>query len=137
MVQNGLFGRMMNVARNLVMVVDDDSAVRESLKFSLEIEGLAVHACASGAELLNHPDLSCAGCLVLDDAMPAMDGFEVLEQLTRQSLQIPVILMTVNATPKIRQRAARAGVRHLLEKPLLDNALVDGIRDVLGRPVAP
>ncbi len=121
----------MTAARNLVMVVDDDAPVRESLKFSLELEGLAVHACASGVEFLSHPHLLCVGCLVLDGEMPDMDGFQVLEQLAMQKLQIPVILMTVHATPKTCQRAARAGVRYVLEKPFLDNALADAVRDLL------
>ncbi len=46
----------MNSGSDIILVVDDDFAVRESLKFALELEGLVVHACGSGMELLRHPD---------------------------------------------------------------------------------
>ena len=58
--------------QEIVFVVDDDLAVRESLKFALELEGLVVRVCGSGAELLRHSDLSHAGCLVMECRMPIM-----------------------------------------------------------------
>jgi two-component system response regulator FixJ len=114
----------------LILIVDDDSAVRDSLKFSLELEGLAVRVCSSGADLLRHPDLDQAQCLVLDYHMPSMDGFQLLEQLGRSDARPPVILITGPVTPRVREQAARAGVAHILEKPLLDSALIDRIREV-------
>lgn len=123
----------MTAASGIVMVVDDDLAVRESLKFALEIEGLQVAACGSGAELLEHPELPHAGCLVLDYRMPAMDGLEVMERLACRKMRLPVILITSHATTALCQRAAAAGVRCILEKPLLGNALINGIRDVLSQ----
>lgn len=118
---------------HLVLVVDDDLAVRESLKFALEVEGLEIHALGSGAELLAHPHLSRARCLVLDYGMPVMDGFAVLAQLRALNYGVPVILITGNVTDALCRRAAMAGVRHVIEKPLLDGALFEGIREVLGR----
>jgi two-component system, LuxR family, response regulator FixJ len=122
----------MTEGRDIVLVVDDDLAVRESLKFALELEGLAVRVCGSGEELLNHPDLHKARCVLLDYKMPVMDGLEVLEQLAARKMQVPVILITSRATNAILRRARAAGVRHVLEKPLLDGALLDRIQDVLG-----
>ena len=52
----------MTKAQDIVLVVDDDLAVRESLKFALELEGLSVRACGSGEEFLSHPDLPRARC---------------------------------------------------------------------------
>lgn len=119
--------------RNIVLVVDDDLAVRESLKFALELEGLTVRAFGSGRELLEHADLPCASCLVLDCKMPVMDGFEVLDRLADRQVRLPVILITSDATSTIRQRAAIRGVQHVLEKPLSDSTLAENIQDVLGR----
>jgi len=119
---------------DIVLVVDDDLAVRESLKFALELEGLTVSVCASGEELLSHPDLCQAGCLVLDYKMPRMDGFEVLGHLAARRMRVPVILITPNAGGNLRHRAKIAGVRHVLEKPLSDSALRDSISDVLNDP---
>ena len=123
----------MTKRRDLVLVVDDDAAVRQSLKFALELEGLAVHTFGSGAELLRYPELRQARCLVLDYKMPEMDGFAVLDRLAARGVLLPVILITPNAMDGVRTRARVAGVRHVLEKPLSDGALLDSISQVLGR----
>jgi two-component system, LuxR family, response regulator FixJ len=120
--------------RAIVLVVDDDLAVRESLKFALELEGLAVRLCGSGKELLEHPDLPHARCLILDYKMPAMDGFEVLDHLAARHIRLPVILITSDATGIVRHRAASRGVRRVLEKPLSDSALLENIQSVLNHP---
>ena len=123
--------KSMSERSHVVLVVDDDLAVRESLKFALELEGLEVHACACGADLLVHPQLMHAACLLVDYHMPGMDGFEVLRTLKARDCRTPVILITGNATVAVRRRAALAGVRHVVEKPLLDGTLIDSITDVL------
>jgi two-component system response regulator FixJ len=113
-----------------VIVVDDDHAVRESLKFDLELEGLSVQALAGAAELLACPDLDKADCLVLDCKMPAMDGFAVLDALAGR-ITVPVILITAPVTETLRRRAERAGVFRVLEKPLLDKTLLKNIREAI------
>ena len=122
--------RDMDTDKPVILVVDDDPAVRDSLKFSLELEGLTVHTCDGGMALLNHPNLEQAGCIVLDYKMPKMDGFEVMERLAERGVKIPVIFITSSVPTQIRARANRAGVAHILEKPLLDNTLVDRIREI-------
>jgi FixJ family two-component response regulator len=72
---------------DIVFVADADMAVQDSLKFALELEGLSVHACGSGDELLRHPDLLNAHCVLLDYKMPSMDGFEVLSRLAKRSVR--------------------------------------------------
>lgn len=124
----------MTEGQHLVLVVDDDLAVRESLKFALELEGLEVQACSGGADLLAHPSLSRADCLVLDHNMPSMGGFTVLARLRTLNCHVPVVLITDHATDALRRRALAAGVRHVVEKPLLDSALLDSILDILGAP---
>ena len=125
----------MSAGSHLVLVVDDDLAVRESLKFALELEGLEVHVCASGADLLAHPHLMRTDCLVLDYHMPGMDGFAVLNALKARDSRVPVILITGNATAAVRRRAAIVGVRHVVEKPLLDSTLIESISDILNSKV--
>ncbi len=124
----------MNSQSDIILVVDDDLAVRESLKFALELEGLVVHVCGSGMELLRHPDLSRARCLVLDYRMPVIDGFEVMEHLSALQVALPVILITSAATDALRERALKVGVRHVVEKPLSDSALLENIHEILSLP---
>jgi FixJ family two-component response regulator len=123
----------MILAHAIVLVVDDDLAVGESLKFALEIEGFAIRVCSSGEAALAHPDLLAASCILLDYKMPGMDGFALLHRLTAMGVTTPVILMTAHVTPRLRQRAAACGIRHVLEKPLFNGNLLAAIDDILAR----
>jgi len=118
--------------RDILFIVDDDLAVRQSLKFSLELEGFEVMTCGSGDELLRHPALAEARCLLIDYKMPEMDGIELLERLAQANVRVPVILVTSHVSRLVSQRARAAGVRHMIEKPLLDGQLYDTIQSVIG-----
>jgi len=113
-----------------VVVVDDDPAVTNSLKFSLEIEGYKVRTYHSGRELLAADSLPPSGCLVIDFSMPEMDGLELVHHLRHHHCSLPAILVTSHPNAALRQRANAAGV-NLVEKPLLSNALVEAINDAL------
>jgi two-component system, LuxR family, response regulator FixJ len=114
----------------VVLVVDDDPAVRNSLKFSLQVEGFVVRAYASGSEVLNDPDLPACGCLVVDLKMPGMTGLDLVASLRERHVGLPAILITTNPSAVVRRRAAEAGVP-VIEKPLLGDALSRGILDAL------
>ncbi len=117
--------------RKLVIIVDDDQAVREALQFALRLEGLCVHVHSVAADMLADPGLSRAGCVILDHRMPRLDGFAMITDLQKHRPGLPTIMLTSRATPKDRARAAAAGVHSVLEKPLLDNVLMDNIRTAL------
>jgi FixJ family two-component response regulator len=116
------------VPRRLVLVVDDDPAVRNSLKFSLEVEGFTVRDYSSANELLRESEITDAGCLVIDYHLPEMNGLEMLNRLRARRVTAPAILITSHPSAFVRQRAAEAGVP-IVEKPLLGDALVEGIRN--------
>jgi two-component system, LuxR family, response regulator FixJ len=113
----------------VVIVLDDDLAVRNSLKFSLEIEGFSVRSYATGAELLSGGDPTSGGCLVVDQHMPGMSGLDLIELLRSRHFSAPAILITSDPSPSVRDRAGKASVP-IVEKPLLGNALLRKIRDV-------
>jgi FixJ family two-component response regulator len=117
--------------RKLVFIVNDDRAVRDALQFSLRLEGLCVHAHSESKSLLADPDLNQAGCIVVDHRMPHLDGFALLGSLKARNISLPAIMLTSHATALVSARANAAGVHKLLEKPLLDNALIDNIRAIL------
>lgn len=114
-----------------VHLVDDDAAVRSSLKFALEVEGLRVRLYDGALALLADLVLPLCGCLVVDYRMPVMDGLELIETLRARDVGIPAILITGRANKLLRSRAAKSGIHRVLEKPLSDGALVDSIRSAL------
>jgi two-component system response regulator FixJ len=114
-----------------VLVIDDDAAVRNSLKFALELEGLDVRLYEGGEDILADADLPSNGCLVVDYFMPRMNGVELVKTLRGRHIELPAILITAKANEDIRKRAALAGFRQVLEKPLEDSSLVDSIRGAL------
>lgn len=120
--------------RRLIIIVDDDQAVRDALQFALRLEGLCVHVHGGGAALLADPALARAGCIVLDHRMPLTDGFALLNHVRTLNPGLPAIMLTSHATPGVRARADAAGISRLLEKPLLDNVLMDNIRAILNAP---
>jgi FixJ family two-component response regulator len=114
----------------LVIVVDDDVAVRNSLKFSLEIEGFVVRVYAGASDLLREAELPGGGsCLLVDQNMPGMSGLDLVAQLRARAVAAPVILMTSSPTRALSERASKAGVP-VVEKPFLGTSLVDRIRDL-------
>ena len=119
--------RVAEACRNVMLVVDDDSAVRNSLKFILEVEGFQVRIFSSAEELLNEDSLPDASCLVVDYYMPGMNGLELVAQLRGRDVLIPAILITPAPSENLRNRAAAAGVP-IVEKPLLGSRLLDSIR---------
>lgn len=119
-------------AERLVLIADDDQGVRDALQFALKLEGIDVHVHSGPAELLADADVPRAGCVILEDSMPHMDGLELLRRLRARNNRLPAIMLTNHATPGFRQRAGAAGVHLVLEKPLLDTALIDTLLIILG-----
>ena len=117
--------------QKLILNVDDDQAVLDALQFALRLEGLCVHVHSGGAALLADPDLARAGCVILADRMRQMDGFALLNNLKARDISLPTIMLTSHATPMVQARADAVGVRKVLEKPLLDNALVENVWSIL------
>ena len=120
------------VARGpIVLVIDDDPGVRSSLKFALEVEGFAVRTYPTGSDLLDEEDMPESGCVVADYHLPGMNGLDLLARLRDRKVSLPAILITTDPSAEVRGRAATARVR-LVEKPLLSDALFQGIRAALG-----
>ena len=109
-----------------ILIVEDDRAVRESLKFSLVIEGFAVRAYADAEHLLAEPRLPEFDCLIVDQNMPGMNGLDLVSALRARHIETPAILITSHPNRTVRDRAASAGIP-IIEKPLL-NSLLDHVR---------
>jgi two-component system, LuxR family, response regulator FixJ len=108
-----------------VIVVDDDSAVRSSLKFSLELEGFAVLAYSCAGDLLDSADPPNCSCLVIDQNLPGMTGLDLIAKLRERRIAAPAILITSHPGGAVINRAKQDRIR-IIERPLLNNSLIDG-----------
>jgi len=107
-----------------VHIVDDDEAMRDSLKWLLESRGLEVELYASGVEFLKNFDSSFCGCLVLDVRMPGMSGLDLYEQLQARGSTLPVIFITGHGDVPMAVSALKKGAADFIEKPFDDQDMV-------------
>jgi len=114
-----------------VFVVDDDRAMRDSLRWLLESVGLSVRTYATAAEFLGDYDATRPGCLVLDVRMPGMSGLDLQAELTRRGAGLPTIVVTGHAEVPMAVRAVKAGAIDFIEKPFSDQLLLDRVRQAL------
>jgi FixJ family two-component response regulator len=119
----------------IVVVVDDDPAVRNSLRFSLEIEGFSVRTYSDGDELLNDTDVAASSCLVVDHNLPGTNGLQTIVKLRERHISVPAILVTSHPSALLTERAAKAGIP-IVEKPFIENGLIDRIHAVIGQRAA-
>jgi len=110
-----------------VFLIEDDSAVRRALQFSLELDAFTVEAFESAEALSRRGDLSTAACLVIDYHLPDLNGLDLLQGLRADGVEVPAVLVTSQPNHAVRARAVSAGVE-IVEKPLLSDALADAIR---------
>jgi FixJ family two-component response regulator len=113
--------------RPTIYVVDDDDAVRDSLKVLLESYELSVRDFGSVPEFLDGLDPVNNSCLVLDLHLPAMGGFEVMKTLARRGVALPVVVITGRGDAQTKARALESGAIAFLEKPVDDQVLMDAI----------
>jgi FixJ family two-component response regulator len=118
---------------SVVVVIDDDGAVRTSLKELLESIGLKVILFPSAAEFLEStvPDTTC--CMVLDVRMPGMSGLKLQEELARAEVQIPIVFITGHGDIAMAVRAMKAGSVDFLAKPFSNQDLLDAVFAALER----
>jgi two-component system, LuxR family, response regulator FixJ len=123
-----------------IYIVDDDAAVRDSLRLLLETHDRSVRDFGSAGQLLGEVGTTAAGCLVLDYDMPAMNGLDLLAELRTRGVTMPAILITAHDGRRIERRAVAAGVVAVLEKPFRDGAIVALVAQALeadGRAARP
>ena len=114
-----------------VFIVDDDDALRDSLRALLESAHLRVEDFNSAAKFLNAYAPARGGCLLADVRMPDMDGLALLGEIARRQLSVPVIIMTGHGDIPLAVRAMRAGAVDFIEKPFDDERLLASLRQAL------
>ncbi len=117
--------------KNTVFVVDDDQAMRSSLKWLIESVGMSVETYSSADEFIREYYPGRAGCLLLDIRMPGMSGLELQEHFVQHQIKIPIIIITGHGDVPMAVRAMKAGAVDFIEKPFNDELLLESIRNAL------
>ena len=111
-----------------VFVVDDDSEVRETLKWLVESVGLKIETFASAQDFLNTYDPARPGCLVTDVRMPGMSGIELQAKLMAEEVTLPIIVVSGYADVPTAVRSMKGGAIDFVEKPFNEQMLLERIQ---------
>ena len=120
-------------ASPIVVVVDDDVSVRESLELLIQNEGWQVKTFASGQEFLDHPRFALPSCLILDVSLPGLNGLDLQQRLGAEQTDMPIIFITGHGDIPMTVRAMKGGAAEFLTKPFRDEVLLNAIRQALER----
>jgi FixJ family two-component response regulator len=117
--------------QHIIAIVDDEPSVLRALKRVVEAHGYSAHVYGSGREFLD----DCSDdidCVVLDINMNAMSGIETKRCLSSTRPALPVIFMTGQDSPEVRQHVAQVGCTCYLRKPFAGKVLIKAIEQALG-----
>ncbi len=121
----------MSGAMPTVFVVDDEPPVLKALWRLVRAEGLNVATFASSQEFLGRHDPNLPGCLLLDIAMPGLNGLELQEALAAKGSTLPIIFLTGHGDIPMSVQAMKHGALDFLTKPVDDSVLIQAIRDAI------
>jgi two-component system, LuxR family, response regulator FixJ len=118
---------------DIVHVIDDDDAVRDSLAFLLASSGLQAETHPSATVFLEKfPDAN-VGCVVTDIRMPEISGIDLLRRIRETDPALPVIVITGHGDVPLAVEAMKLGAADFIEKPFDDDTLIASIRSALNR----
>jgi FixJ family two-component response regulator len=120
-------------AASVIFVVDDDVAVRNSLRRLISSVGFAVEVFPSARAFLEVPRSAVPGCLVLDVRLPGLSGLDLQRELTATDAELPIIFLTGHGDIPMSVRAMKAGAVEFLTKPFREQELLDAIRSAIER----
>ena len=118
----------------LVVIVDDDTSVRQSTDRLIRSFGYRTQVFRSGQEFLSSGAADQAACLLLDVRMPGMDGLEVQRSLAERGARIPIVFLTGRASDEEERRARSGGAVEFLRKPVAQASLRQAIEKLIRAP---
>jgi FixJ family two-component response regulator len=121
---------------SIVLVVDDDISVRESLELLLGQEGFNVETFVSAQDFLGRPPVTVPSCLLLDLSLPGLNGLDLQKRIAVERHEMPIIFITGHGDIPITVQAMKAGAVEFLTKPFSDEILLNAIRNALVRSKA-
>jgi len=123
----------MSQATPIVFVVDDDVSVRESLELLICSEGWQPETFTSAQEFLTRPRTLVPSCLVLDIALPGLNGLDLQKRVAVERTDMPIIFITGYGDVPMTVQAMKAGAVEFLTKPFGDDVLLTAIRHAIER----
>ena len=117
--------------KSRILVIDDEAAIRDSLRMTLEYEGYDVVLAATGQEGLTLAEREGPDLVLLDVKMPGMDGIEVLERLRAMNEALPVIVVSGHGTISTAVEATKKGAFDFIEKPFASERVLVSLRNAL------
>jgi two-component system nitrogen regulation response regulator NtrX len=114
-----------------VLVIDDETAIREAIRMTLEYEGYRVDEARGGQDGLDKATKTAYDAILLDIKMPVLDGMEVLENLKEQRVQTPVIMVSGHGDISTAVECTKRGAYDFLEKPLNRDKLLLSVRNAV------
>jgi len=116
----------------VVYIVDDDPAVRDSLRMLIKRLGLDIQSYSSAEAFLKDLNPEIPGCIVLDMRMEGMSGIDLQEELIERSVDLPIIFITGYGDVPTAVRATRRGAMDFIEKPFEQEVLLNRIQEAIG-----
>jgi two-component system nitrogen regulation response regulator NtrX len=117
--------------KSKLLVIDDEPAIRDTMRMLLEYDGFEVSLAASGQEGLAMVEKDSPDLVFLDVKMPGMDGLEVLSRLKGMNEALPVVIVSAHGTTATALEAGRLGAFRFIEKPLSKDYVLDAVREGL------
>ena len=117
--------------KSRILVIDDEAAIRDSLRMTLEYEGYEFLSAATGQEGLALAEREAPDLVLLDVKMPGMDGIEVLERLRNMNDQLPIVVISGHGTISTAVEATKKGAWDFIEKPFASERVLVSLRNAL------
>src|SRR6266704_4433468 len=114
-----------------ILVIDDEAAIRDSLRMTLEYEGYEFMGAATGQEGLALVEREAPDLVLLDVKLPGMDGIEVLERLRNMNESLPVVVVSGHGTISTAVEATKKGAFDFIEKPFASDRILVSLRNAL------
>ena len=126
-------GSVISAETPIVLVVDDDRSVRDSLRRLIASVGMTMEAFPTAQAFLSTPRRDAPDCLVLDVRLPGLSGFDLQRELVKTDATRPIIFLTGHGDIPMPVRAMKAGAIEFLTKPFRGQDLLDAIRSAIDR----
>lgn len=122
-----------SIADQMVFIIDDDAAIRETLSSLFRSVNLGVEVFSSAQQFLQSKRPDVISCLVLDIRLPGISGLDFQAELAKADIRIPIIFMTGHGDIPMSVKAMKAGALDFLTKPFRDQDMLDAVTRALER----